>query len=71
MRPPKVVELRLKSRAVAAPAMDEEQLRLARASVLVVQPHARQLRVRHDAPIVSRPRPLTNTLGWAVFRNVP
>jgi hypothetical protein len=48
-----VVELRLKGGVVAAPAGDEEPLRVTPPGPLVVQPHIVDVGERHDAGIVS------------------
>ena len=51
MRPSEVVELRPERRAVAAPAMNEQQLRIAATGPLVVEPQTVEFRVRHDAAV--------------------
>ena len=70
VRPLEVVELRLERSAVATPAVDEEQLRLAAACPLVVQPHAIEIRVRHDPLIVSPPSPRPKVSHGRAFGNV-
>jgi hypothetical protein len=57
VRPRKVVDLRPKGRAVAAPAKDKEQLPPPAPSPLVVQPHIADFSERHDQAIVSRSVP--------------
>ena len=53
MRLRKVLELRPERRAVAAPAVDEEELGLATAGPLVVQLEPIELGVRHETAMVS------------------
>jgi hypothetical protein len=48
-----VVELRLEGTVVAAPAGDEQQLRVTAAGALVVEAQSGNVRVRHGPAIVS------------------